>query len=110
MCRCTGKKFSGKYNYGLATSGQYIQFFPDGTFLDHQVLDQLLVPSSFYDHPRTQRGTYSIHSQTMIFTFADSRRGRRTFYAPKAQEGGPTFDWIGLGWQTLYEEHHLSEP
>ncbi len=110
MCRCTGRKFSGKYNYGLATSGQYIQFFPDGTFLDRQVLDQMLVPNAFYDHPRTQRGTYSIQSQTMIFTFADSRRGMRTFYAPKAQEDGPTFDWIGLGWQTLYEEHHVSEP
>lgn len=110
MCRCTGKKFSGKYNYGLASSGQYIQFSADGTFLDHQVLDQMLVPSAYYDHPRIQRGTYSIQSQTMVFTFADGRRGMRTFYAPKAQEKGQTFDWIGLGWQLLYEERHVSEP
>jgi hypothetical protein len=110
MCRCTGKRFSGKYNWGLASSGQYLQFFPDGTFIDHQVLDQMLVPSPYYDHPRIQRGTYSIQNQTMIFTFADGRRGMRTFYAPKAQERGPTFDYIGLGWQMLYEEHHVNEP
>ena len=110
MCRCTGKKFSGKYNVGLATAGQYIQFFPDGTFIDHQVLDQMLVPSAFYDHPRIQRGTYSIQSQTIIFTFADGRRGMRTFYAPKAQEQGPSFDYIGLGWHIMYEEHHVNKP
>lgn len=110
MCRCTGKKFSGKYNFGLAGSGQYIQFFADGTFLDHKVLDQMLVPNAFYEHPRTQRGSYSIQSQTIIFTFADGRRGMRTFYAPKAQEKGEAFDYIGLGWQVLYEDHHVSEP
>lgn len=110
MCRCTGKKFSGKYNWGLAGAGQYIQFFPDGTFIDHQVLDQMLVPSAFYDHPRIQRGSYRIQSQTMIFTFADGRRGMRTFYAPKTQEGGQSFDYIGLGWQVMYEEHHVNEP
>lgn len=110
MCHCTGKKFSGKYNWGLKTSGKYLQFFPDGTFVDHQVLDQMLVPSPYYDHPRIQRGSYSIQNQTMIFTFADGRRGMRTFYAPKAQENGQIFDWIGLGWQTLYEEHYIEEP
>ncbi|HEY6253886.1 MAG TPA: hypothetical protein VI685_28350 [Candidatus Angelobacter sp.] len=110
MCRCTGKRFSGKYNFGLAGSDQYMQFFPDGTFVDHKVLDQMLVPSAFYDHPRIQRGSYSIQNQTMIFTFADGRRGMRTFYAPKAQEKGAVFDWICLGGHDLYEEHHVSEP
>jgi hypothetical protein len=110
MCRCTGKKFSGKYNFGLAASGQYVQFFPDGTFLDYQVLDQMLVPSAYFDHPRTQRGTYSIQSQTMILTFADGRRAMRTFYAPKVQENGPVFDWVNFGGQTMYEEHYQNEP
>lgn len=110
MCRCTGKKFSGKYNWGLAGSGQYLQFSTDGTFLDHGVLDQMLVPNPHYDHPRTQRGTYTIQSQTIIFNFADGRRGMRTFYAPKAQEKGDVFDFVGLGWHTLYEEHHVNEP
>jgi hypothetical protein len=110
MCRCTGKKFSGKYLWGLKTSGQYLQFFPDGTFIDHQVLDQMLVPSAYYDHPRIQRGTYAIQSQTIIFTFADGRRGMRTFYAPKAQESGQVFNFIGLGWQVLYEEKYEEEP
>jgi len=110
MCRCTGKKFSGKYNWGLAGSGQYLQFSSDGTFLDHGVLDQMLVPNPYYEHPRTQHGTYAIQSQTVVFTFADGRRGMRTFYAPKAQEHGGIFDWIGLGWHILYEEHHVNEP
>lgn len=110
MCQCAGKRFSGKYNWGLAGSGQYMQFFPDGTFIDHQVLDQMLVPSPYYDDPRTQRGTYAIQSQTMIFTFVDGRRGMRTFYAPKVQEQAPMFDWIGLGWHQLYEEHYKSQP
>lgn len=110
MCRCTGKKFSGKYNFGLASSGQYVEFSSDGTFVDHQVLDQMLVPNAFFSSPRTQRGTYSIQHQTIIFTFSDGRRGMRTFYAPKAQEGGPMFDYIGLGWHVMYEQHHVSEP
>ncbi|HLJ29480.1 MAG TPA: hypothetical protein VKY85_22415 [Candidatus Angelobacter sp.] len=110
MCRCTGKRFSGKYNWGLAGSGQYLEFFPDGTFIDHKVLDQMLVPNAYYDRPRTQRGTYSIQSQTMIFTFADGRRGMRIFYAPKAQEHGQMFDWINLGGHDLYEAHHQNEP
>jgi hypothetical protein len=42
----------------------------------------------------------------MIFTFADGHRGTRTFIAPKAQENDPMFDWIGLGWQQLYEQNY----
>jgi hypothetical protein len=109
-CRCTGKRFAGKYLWGLAGSGQYIQFFADGTFTDHGVTDQMLVPNAFYDHPRTQRGTYTIQSQTVVFNFADGHSGTRTFTAPKVQERGPSFDWIGLGVQTLYEEHYRAEP
>ena len=110
MCLCTGTTFSGKYNWGLAGSGQYLQFSTDGTFLDRGVLDQMLVPSPYYEHPRTQRGTYAIRGQTIIFTFADGRRGMRTFYAPKAQEKKQLFDFIGLGWHMLYEEHYQAEP
>jgi hypothetical protein len=110
MCRCTGLKFSGKYNFGLANSAQYIQFMPDGTFLDRGVLDQMLVPNPYFEHPRTQRGTYTIQSQTVIFTFADGRRGMRTFYAPKAQQPARLFDFIGLGWHILYEDHYQNEP
>lgn len=110
MCLCTGTTFSGKYNWGLAGSGQYLQFSTDGTFLDRGVLDQMLVPSPFYEHPRTQRGTYSIRGQTIVFTFADGRRGMRTFYAPKAQETKQLFDFIGLGWHMLYEERYQAEP
>ena len=109
-CRCTGKRFAGKYNLGLAASGQFVQFFADGTFLDRGVTDQMIVPSPFYDHPRTQRGTYIIQNQTMIFSFADGHRGMRTFLAPKAQEKAQTFDWINLGIHTLFEEHYQNEP
>lgn len=110
ICRCSGKRFSGKYNYGLATSGQYMEFFPDGTFIDHGVTDQMLIPNPYYEHPRTQRGTYAIQSQTMVFNFADGHRGMRTFLAPKAQEKGQVFDWINLGGDSLYEQHYVNEP
>jgi hypothetical protein len=104
MCSCTGKKFSGTYRWGAPAADQYIQFFPDGTFLDHRALDQLIVPTQFYEHPRIQRGTYSIQRQTIIFNFADGHRGARTFLAPKVQEDNPVFDWIELGWNQLFEE------
>jgi hypothetical protein len=107
MCRCTGHHFSGKYIWG---NDQYLQFFTNGTFIDHQTLDQLLVNHSFYEHPRIQQGTYAIQQQTMIFTFSDGSRGMRTFYAPKAQETGSVFNFIGLGWHVLYEEHHANKP
>jgi hypothetical protein len=110
MCRCTGLRFSGKYNYGLAGAGKYMQFFPDGTFIDHGVLDQKLLPNPYYEHPRTQRGTYTIQSQTMIFNFSDGHRGMQTFMGPKAQEKRQLFDWITLGGDSLYEEHHQNEP
>lgn len=110
MCRCTDARFSGKYNYGLASSGQYMQFFPDGRFIDHGVLDQRLVPNPYFEHPRTQRGTYSIQSQTMIFNFSDGHRGMQTFMGPKAQEKAHLFDWITLGGDSLYEEHYVNEP
>jgi hypothetical protein len=109
MCRCTGKRFSGKYIWGLPVADQYLQFFPDGTFIDHRVTDQMILPSHFYEHPRSQQGTYTIQSQTVIFTFADGRRGTLTFLAPKAQEKQQTFDWIGLGIQLLYEEHYRDQ-
>jgi hypothetical protein len=104
VCRCTGKKFSGTYRWGAPAGDQYIQFSPDGTFLDHRVLDQMLIPSAFYEHPRIQRGTYSIQSQTIVFNFADGHRGARTFLAPKVQENNRMFDWIELGIQQLFEE------
>jgi hypothetical protein len=104
MCRCTGKKLSGVYRWGAPMADQYIQFFPDGRFIDHRVTDQVIVPSRFYEHPRIQGGTYSIQDQTLIFNFADGHRGTRTFLAPKVQENNPTFDWIDLGWQMLFEE------
>jgi hypothetical protein len=105
-CRCTGKKLAGTYRWGAPAADQYIQFFPDGTFLDHRVLDQMLIPSPFYEHPRTQRGAYSIQNQTIIFNFADGHRGARTFLAPKVQENNPKFDWIELGWKQLFEEEY----
>ena len=70
----------------------------------------MLVPNPYYEHPRTQCGTYFVASQTWVLTFADGRRSMRTFIAPKAEEGAPAFDWIGLGWQILFEENYRPEP
>jgi hypothetical protein len=109
MCRCTGKTFSGTYRWGLPAADQYLQFFPDGTFIDHRVTDQLIVPSRFYEHPRIQRGTYSIQSQTIIFTFADGHGSARTFLAPKVQENQPMFDWIDLGRKMFFEENYRAK-
>jgi hypothetical protein len=109
MCRCTGKRLSGMYRWGTPAQDQYIQFSPDGTFIDHRATDQLIVPSPFYEHPRIQRGTYEIRHQTIIFTFADGHRGMRTFLAPKAQENNPTFDWIDFGWQMFFEEGYRAK-
>jgi hypothetical protein len=106
MCRCTGKRLSGTYRWGAPAADQYLQFFPDGTFIDHRVTDQLIVPSRFYEHPRVQRGMYEIQRQTITFTFSDGHRGTRTFLAPKVQASSPTFDWIDLGWQMLFEEEY----
>src|SRR5262249_6967896 len=98
-----------KYRWGAPAADQYLEFFVDGSFIDHRVTDQLIVPSQFYEHPRVQRGTYSIQSQTLIFTFADGHRGTRTFLAPKVQENDSMFDWIDLGWQMLFEENYLAK-
>ena len=104
MCRCTGKMLSGTYRWGAPAADQYIQFFPNGTFIDHRLMDQLIVPSRFYDHPRIQNGTYQIARQTIILAFADGHRATRAFLAPKVQQDNPTFDWISLGRHMLFEE------
>jgi hypothetical protein len=85
-----------------------VQFFPDGTFIDHRVMDQMMVPSPFFDRPRIQRGTYEIVRQTIVFTFADGHRGARTFLAPKVQQDNPTFDWISLGWHMMFEDGYAA--
>jgi hypothetical protein len=44
-----------------------------------------------------------------IFSFVDGHRGSRTFVAPKAHENDLMIDWIGLGWQQLYEENYRAK-
>ena len=110
ICRCDQKRLSGSYIWGLPPAGQYLQFSPDGTFFDHGTTDQLFVPSSFYEHPRLLRGTYTIQSQTLTLNFQDGRIKKKTFLAPKAQESQPTFDWIGLGIHRLYEQNYQPSP
>jgi len=46
----------------------------------------------------------------VFFNFVDGYRGMRTFRAPKAQERDQAFDWISLGIDSLYEEHHVNAP
>jgi hypothetical protein len=87
-----------------------VQFFADGTFVDNKALDQLVYPWDF-GNPRPHRGTYSIQDQTMLFTLADNGQRRSViFYAPKAQEHSPMFDFIGFYINILYEEHHRNDP
>ena len=113
-CACSGKRFSGTYHYGLPASGQDFQFFPDGTFIDNKVTDQMIVSNPFvpgrYEHPRVLRGTYAIQDHTMMLSFADGRRIRRIFLAPKVQEDQGLFDWISLGGQRMFERHYQPQP
>ena len=127
-CRCTGRRFSGKYHWSSPTDERYVQFFPDGTFFDHGLTDQVVdVPNphgyrGITDPLRSFRGTYSVRNQRMTFHFADGKQATVAFIAPKALERAPAFEWFGLGHGTgvpdaetvvvlmLYEEHYQVQP
>jgi hypothetical protein len=126
-CRCTGKRFSGKYHWSSPSDKRYIQFFPDGTFFDHGLTDQVIDPNphgyrGITDPPRNFRGTYDVRNQRLTFNFADGKHATVAFIAPKALERAPGFKWIGLGHGTgvpdaetvillmLYEEHYQVQP
>lgn len=127
-CRCTGKRFSGKYHWSSPTDKRYIQFSPDGTFFDHGLTDQVVGEpnphgyAGITDPPRNFRGTYSVHNQRLTFKFADGKQATVAFIAPKALAKAPAFKWIGLGHGSgvsdaetvivlmLYEEHYQVQP
>jgi hypothetical protein len=127
-CRCTGKTFSGKYHWASPTDERFVQFFPDGTFLDHGLTDQVvgvLNPHGYAgitDPPRNFRGTYSVQNQKLTFRFADGKQATVAFIVPKALEKAPKFEWIGVGHDSgvkgaetvivlmLYEEHYQVQP
>jgi hypothetical protein len=111
-------------NWASPTDERYLQFFPDGSFVDHGLTDQVVgLPnphgySGITDPPRNFRGTYSISNQKLTFNFADGKQATVAFIAPKALEKAPAFGWFGLGHGsgvrgaetvivlTLYEEHY----
>jgi hypothetical protein len=127
-CRCTGKKFSGKYHWSSPTDERYVQFFPDGTFFDHGLTDQVVGEpnphgyAGITDPPRNFRGTYYVRNQRLAFNFADGKQSTVAFIAPKALENAPKFEWIGVGHGSgvpgaetvivlmLYEEHYQVQP
>jgi hypothetical protein len=127
-CRCTGKRFSGKYHWASPTDQRYVQFFPDGTFFDHGLTDQIVgVPNphgyaGITDPPRNFRGTYAVHNQQLTFSFADGKQATVAFIAPKAKEKAPKFEWMGVGHDSgvegaetvivlmLYEENYQIQP
>ena len=126
-CRCTGKRFSGRYHWASPTDQRFIQFSPDGTFLDHGLTDQVVFPNphgfaGITDPPRNFRGTYSVRNQTLTFNFADGKQATVAFIVPQALEKAPKFDWMGLGHGSgvpgaetvvvlmLYEENYQVQP
>ena len=126
-CRCTGKTFSGRYHWPSPTDPRYVQFLPDGTFVDHGLTDQVVDPNphgyaGLTDPPRDFRGTYSVKNQKLTFNFADGKHATLAFIAPQALEKASKFEWIGLGHGTgvkdaetvivlmLYEEHYHVQP
>ena len=126
-CRCTGKTFSGRYHWDSTTDPHYLQFFPDGSFFDHGLTDQIVYPNphgfaGITDPPRNFRGTYRIRNQKLTFHFADGKQATVAFIAPKALEKAPRFEWFGAGHGSgvrgaetvivlmLYEEHYQVQP
>jgi hypothetical protein len=127
-CRCTGKRFAGKYHWSSPTDQRFVQFFPDGTFIDHGLTDQVVgVPNphgwaGITDPPRNFRGTYSVQNQQLTFHFADGKQSTVAFVVPKALEKAPQFEWMGVGHDSgvrgaetvimlmLYEEHYQVQP
>ena len=127
-CRCTGKRFSGKYHWASPTDARYVQFLPDGTFFDHGLTDQIVgVPNphgyaGITDPPRNFRGTYSVRNQKLTFNFADGKQATVAFIVPKALEKAPKFEWMGIGHDSgvqgaetvimlmLYEENYQLQP
>jgi hypothetical protein len=127
-CRCTGKRFSGKYHWSSPTDERFVQFFPDGTFFDHGLIDQVVGEpnphgyAGITDPPRNFRGTYSVRNQRLTFNFADGKQSTVAFIAPKALENASKFEWIGVGHGSgvpgaetvivlmLYEEHYQVQP
>jgi hypothetical protein len=126
-CRCTGKKLSGKFHWSSPTDERYVQFFPDGRFLDHGLTDQVVGDNphgyaGITDPPRNFRGTYSIRNQKLTFNFSDGKQATVAFIAPKALEQAPSFGWMGVGHDSgvkgaeyvvllvLYEEHYQVQP
>ena len=107
-CRCTGKRFSGVYVWGPATSQQYLQFLLDGTFVDNQLMDKLSGP--YYFNPRLGRDTYSIKDRTLTLNYSDGRIVKQIFLAPKAQENEQVFDWIELNNKAMFERQHQPSP
>ncbi|HTC93772.1 MAG TPA: hypothetical protein VK699_10005 [Terriglobales bacterium] len=127
-CRCTGKRFSGKYHWSSPTDPRFLQFFPDGTFVDHGLTDQMVGLPNPHGYaaitapPRNFRGTYSISNRKLTFNFADGKQATVAFIAPKALEKAPSFGWFGLGHDSgvqgaetvilmmLYEENYQVQP
>lgn len=127
-CRCTGKRFSGKYHWSSPTDERFVQFSADGTFFDHGLTDQVVgVPSphgytGLTDPPRNFRGTYSVRNQRLTFHFADGTQATVAFIVPKAMENAQAFEAMGLGHDSgvrgaetvivlmLYEEHYQVQP
>jgi len=127
-CRCSGKRFSGKYHWASPTDARYVQFLPDGTFFDHGLTDQIVgVPNphgyaGITDPPRNFRGTYAVRNQKLTFNFADGKQATVAFIVPKALEKAPKFEWMGIGHDSgvqgaetvimlmLYEENYQLQP
>ena len=109
VCRCSGAKFSGVYMWGPYS----IQFSPDGRFVDRGVADQFhFFPDSvqFFEHPRSGGGTYAVQNYTLYLDYGAGRRVRATFGAPAVQENAPQFNWISIGYNTLYRQDYRPAP
>jgi hypothetical protein len=92
-CRCTDAKFSGVYTW---EKGSTLQFFPNGTFQDRGLMDLLILPNPYYEHPRFGVGSYEIRNNTLLLRYRDGHGFRGSFAATGADEGNGTFRWIAI--------------
>ena len=102
LCRCDGERFSGLYMWDTRSG---IEFFPNGSFVDHGVIDQLDTELGHFTNPRVRRGSYRVQNFTLYLDFQDGQHLQTSFGAPAFQAGNHAYNWISIyGYQILHRQ------
>lgn len=102
LCRCDGERFSGLYMWDTRSG---IEFFPNGSLVDHGVIDQLDTELGHFNNPRVRRGNYHVQNFTLYLDFQDGQHLKTSFGAPAFQAGNHVYNWISIyGYQILHRQ------